>query len=313
VLAVPLPEGVYVAWGIRPDRRVAVHALNAKGTDLFEPERATRSGRRWSDLARGVFAVLGAEGRRLPGLDLAVYGDLDARSGLASSAAYSTAILACALAATGRPMSPAEVARLVARVEREWAGVHCGYMDPYVAEVGTPGEVVRLDNRRLVHDAIPLPPGVRLVPVPTGIERRLSETPYNDRRQELQRALALVRTKAPGLESLVDLSIGRFEEISPSLPDPEVRRARHVVTEADRVQRGTEALRRQDAVLLGALLVECHESLSRDFECSTPEIDARVAAVRIEEGVLGARLQGAGWGGSLAVLRRDAQPTASPS
>ena len=79
--------------------------------------------------------------------------------------------------------------------------------------------------------------------------------------------------------------------------------ARHVVTEAERVRQGIDALRAGDAETLGSLMHACHESLARDFECSTPEIDEQVAGIEREADVLGARLQGAGWGGSLAVLR----------
>jgi galactokinase len=304
VLAVPTQEGVYVAWGIRPDSRIAVHALNARATDRFQQGNIVRSGRRWADLARGVCATLADEGRRLPGLNLAIYGDLPTAVGLASSAAYTSGILGSFLAACGEEPEPPHVAHVVARVEREWGGVACGFMDPYVVTAGRAGEVLRLDNRSLTHEVLALPPDTRLDHESTGITRRLSETPYNERRRELADALARLRATDPGLKRLTDLDPNRFAVLADTLEDPHRRRVRHVVTEVDRVARGVAALRDADADALGALMRECHESLRDDFECSMPEIDAQVAAACAEPKVIGARLQGAGWGGSLAVLRR---------
>ena len=96
------------------------------------------------------------------------------------------------------------------------------------------------------------------------------------------------------------------------MPEPARRRVRHAVTEIARVRRAAEALRRGDAEELGRVLDEGHQSLTHDFECSTPAIDALAATIRAEEGVLGVRLQGAGWGGSLVVLRRERPPPPDP-
>jgi galactokinase len=166
-----------------------------------------------------------------------------------------------------------------------------------------PGDVVCLDNRTLTHEILRLPEGTRLDAVKTGIQRRLSETPYNERRKELAHAFSVLRGLEPDLTSLVDLTPNRFESLADRLDDPYARRARHVVTEADRVRQGIDALGAGDAKTLGTLMHACHESLAHDFECSTPEIDEQVAQLEHEADVLGARLQGAGWGGSLAVLR----------
>lgn len=303
ILAVPTPEGVYVAWGLRPDHRVRLHALNARASDRFEAGAPDRSGRRWADLARGAFARFAQAGRRLPGIDLVVFGDLPANAGLASSAAYTAGVVKAILDAIGEPLDPAALAKHVAAVERDWAGVACGFMDPYVTAVAEAGEVVHLDTRTLTHETLPLPAGTRLDHVDTGIARRLSETPYNERRKELAHALVRIRELEPEIQGLVDLTPDHFEAIADRLDDPYVRRARHVVTEADRVRRAVEALGAGDAERLGTLMHACHASLANDFECSLPQIDEQVDRLAAEEGVLGVRLQGAGWGGSLAVLR----------
>jgi galactokinase len=303
VLSVPQARGVYAAFGVRPDRRVMLNAWNAGGTDAFTHDQWTRSGRRWADLARGACARLG-RGRRLPGLDLVVGGDLPARRGLASSAAYVVAILKAVCAATRTERSPADLARDAAAIEAEWAGVRCGTMDGYTAAVGAPGDVVHLDCARLEHERLALPDGVELVDEDSGVERRLSETPYERRIQELAAGLTGVRARAPQTTSLVAVAPEDVERLTTGLPAAHARRVRHVVTEVDRVRRAAAALRAGHAALVGRLMLEGHRSLSRDFESSLPAIDARVVALATQPGVLGARLQGAGWGGSIAVLRR---------
>ena len=304
VLAMALGQGVYVAYGVRPDHKVRLHALNARAVDSFETTNLVASGRRWADLGRGVFARLGAGGRRLPGMNLAVYGDLSVKAGLASSAAYVTALLLAVQRATGMESAVDAIARDVASIEREWADVACGPMDPCVELLGRPGEIVHLDTRHFAYEMLSLPADVDLVPVPTGIERRLDQTPYNERLRELEGALGAIRTIHPELESLADLTPDQFDAAAPIVSEPGRRRARHVVTEAARVRAGVEAIRAGDGDLLGRLMWASHESLRRDFECSLPAIDERVEALRQDPEVLGARLQGAGWGGSLAVLKR---------
>jgi galactokinase len=177
-------------------------------------------------------------------------------------------------------------------------------MDPYVSAVGRRGVPLLVDCRSLAHQEMPLPHGVEAAWVDTGVERRLSETPYAERRKEVERGVARLREARPELGSLRDLWPSAYASLEGKLPEPERRRCRHVVGEIDRVGRAGDALRAGDAVTLGALLDEGHRSLSQNFECSTPAIDALVAAERGKPESLGVRLQGAGWGGCLVVLRK---------
>ncbi|MHC5010456.1 MAG: galactokinase [Planctomycetota bacterium] len=304
VLAVPLRLGVYVAWAVRPDRRVALHALNARATDTFNQGEGVRTGRRWADLARGAFAELGKDGRRLPGLDLAILGDLPTARGLASSAAYTVGILRAILFAIEEKATPREFAQHAAEIESQWGGVRCGLMDPYVVTAGRPGEVVWLNTSSLTHDTFSLPPDTRLQMLDTGIRRRLDETPYNERLREIHAAMAALREKDDEIDELVEMTPDAFAAVEEGAPEPARSRARHVVTEVARVKRAVDALRKGDGETLGRLMNECHESLARDFDSSLPEIDAKLKEIRKEPDVLGARLQGAGWGGTMVVLRR---------
>ena len=303
VLPLALPQGVAAAWSPRPDRAVRVIALDAKEADRFTHGAYVKSGRRWADLVRGCCAVLEARGTRLPGVDLAIAGDVPPRKGLGSSGAFVTAVVRCLLAAGSRDGSPAGIARIAQEVEAKWAGVRCGAMDPYVAALGKPGVPILLDCLHLTHEELPWPDGVEAVPVDTGIARDLATSPYNERRAELEAGVALMKKARPGTQSLRDWSLDDLDALEDALPAAPRRRLRHALTEMTRVRRAADALKAGDGKALGAVLNEGHESLSSDFEASTPAIDAQAAALRSEPGVLGVRLQGAGFGGCLVVLR----------
>ncbi len=303
VLAVPLEEGVAVAYAVRPDTRIAVWALNAKAKDLFVSGEWVKTGRRWSDMAKGACAHVASRGYRVPGLDLVVFGDLEPGEGMASSAAFITALLGAIYAAVGEDPTPRRIALDVAAIEREWAGVICGTMDPYVSCVGSPNTIVLLDCATHTHEELPMPAGVVIESESTGIKRSLAATPYNERRRELAAALALIRQTHSDLERLPELSRKQFEALADALPELERKRARHVVTETARVREAVAAIQSNDVETLGTLLLQGHRSLSADFESTLPEIDDLVEALNHADGVLGARLQGAGWGGRLIVLR----------
>jgi len=305
VLAAPVSQGVACAYGVRPDSRVVLWSMNARQKDSFQQGTFAKSGRPWADLVRGACAHVAADGRRLPGIDLMILGDLPVGEGLASSAAYLVVVLRALYESVGEYRSKWELAEDVPAIEREWIGVQSGPMDPYVVAAARPGQILHLDCRELNHEVLTLPGGYELVAEATGFQRELSGTPYNERRRELAEALDAVRRVEPTLQALVDLTPEAFEALEVGIGEPDRRRARHVVTEQARVREGVGALQSGSMEALGALMLASHRSLSLDFESSLPEIDRLVQLAMEKPSILGARLQGAGWGGRLAVLQRS--------
>ena len=120
LLIAPTSQGISAVWGIRPDRRVAVWAMDAGAKDHFSHGETSRSGRLWSDLARGASARLENQGWRPPGIDMVLIGDLPQKMGLASSTAYAAAVLRCFYAAIEEPRATSDLARDIAWVERRW-------------------------------------------------------------------------------------------------------------------------------------------------------------------------------------------------
>ena len=192
-------------------------------------------------------------------------------AGVSSSAAL--------LVAAARALAPAlggvEAAQLCQRAEQAATGVQVGIMDQFASALGRAGHALLLDCGSLEHVLVPFPEGLLTAVIDSGVSRRLADTPYNERRRE---AIAAVEG---------------------SVADP--RRLRHVLTEGVRTGMFAAAMAAGDAELMGALLSRSHRSLRDDFEVSTPELDAVVAAAE-GAGALGARLMGAGFGGSVLAL-----------
>lgn len=163
------------------------------------------------------------------------------------------------------------------------------------SSVGRLGYGLFLDTQSLETRLAPLPPGYRVAVVDSSVPRRLAESGYNTRRSECERACELLGVQS--LRELTPTDLPRLE----ALPEPLNRRARHVVTENQRVLEGVAALEQGDIQRFGELMVASHRSLRDDYEVSIPELD-RLVEAELRHGAVGARLTGAGFGGSTVAL-----------
>jgi galactokinase len=238
----------------------------------------------WGRLVAAVVASAARRGRPPVGIDAELESTVPEGSGLSSSAAVE---VACALAlagAAGQDLDPLEAARLCQAAEQAATGVPAGVMDQLTSLVGVEGAALLIDCRSLGFQPVPIPDGLAIVAVNSGIPRRLEETPYAERRAACEEA-----ARRLGLRALRDATIDEVRD------DP---LARHVVTENARVHETAAALRSGDGHRLGRLFSESHASLRDDFRVSTEQLDVLVEELE-RAGAYGARLTGAGFGGSV--------------
>ncbi len=284
--------------------RTRVEAARAEGVvDAYSASFGERRARPleappqgdWLDYVAGCLHALRTAGHAVPGARLYITSRLPMGAGLASSAALEVAVLRALCALYRLDLDDRALAQLAQRAEATYVGVRCGVMDQMVASLGRKDHALFLDTRTLEVAHVPLPAGVRVAVVDSGVPRRLAEAGYNQRRSECEAAARALGV--PALRDLTPADLPRLE----ALPAPLARRARHVITENARVLEGLEALKRGDAARFGALMLASHASLRDDFEVSTPELDALVA-LALEAGALGARLTGAGFGGAIVAL-----------
>jgi galactokinase len=303
VLPFALGRGVLAAAAARPDGMLEVRSRQLPGEtassrlDQLEPGAVTG----WAGYAAGAAWALRAAGYHVHGASVAIDSDLPIGAGLASSAALSCAVVSCLAAlgaGTGAPMpSRTEIASLARRAEAEFVGMPCGIMDQSASMLCRAGHALLLDCRSGESAAVPFDPassGLQAVVIDTGVRHLLADGQYAARRQQCRQAAQL-------------LGAGSLREIAGTgllagLSDPQLRRrARHVVTENQRVEQVTVMLRTGRMADCGELLTASHVSLRDDFEVSWPAADVTVDAA-LAAGAFGARMTGGGFGGCVLAL-----------
>jgi len=254
----------------------------------------------WLDYIAGCVRALHQQGYPVPGLRAYVHSEVPMGGGLSSSAALEVAALRALRALYRLPLDDMQIALLAQQAEAAYVGVRCGIMDQMAASLGRLGYGLFLDTQNLQTRLAPLPQGYRVAVVDSAVPRRLAESGYNTRRSECERACELL-----GVKSLRELSPADLPRLE-ALPEPLNRRARHVVTENQRVLDGVQALEQGNIKRFGELMVASHISLRDDYEVSIPELDQLVEA-ELRHGAVGARLTGAGFGGSTVALVEESR------
>ena len=255
----------------------------------------------WAAYPLGVAWALSpyAERARPLGTRLAISSAVPPGGGLSSSAALEMSV-ACALNdAWDLGLTPAQLAHAGQRAENEVVGAPTGIMDHYASLLGQPGAAVFLDCRTEESRIVPLrlgEAGLELLLIDTGERHSHAAGGYAARRASCELA-----ARELGVPALRDLGPADLPKAARVLDDETFRRARHVITENERVARAVEALEAGDMPEVGRLLTESHASMRDDFEITTAALDLAVE-VALRQGALGARMTGGGFGGAAIVL-----------
>jgi galactokinase len=303
-----LPMGIaqraLVAVRRRTDSTLRLSSLQADRQELELAQAAPGRVSGWTAYVAGSAWALIADGARGSGLDLLLDSDVPMGAGLSSSAAVECATVLALSELWGHPRSPVELARIAQRAEVEVAGVPCGLMDQLTSMCARAGQALAVDFRSLAVEPVPLPlaaAGLALLVIDTRAPHQLAEGAYAERRRHCRDA-----ARALGVPSLREASWAALARLD-GLP-LEQRRARHVISENQRVERSLDILRGALAAgsaarlgELGPLLSASHASLRDDFEVSVPHLDVAVETAE-RAGALGARMVGGGFGGSVLAL-----------
>lgn len=292
VLPAAIDFATYVAAVVRDDRVVRVGSLNFEHDFEFDLDEASPGEEKtWVKYVRGVALILEREGYGLRGADLLIGSDVPVGAGLSSSAALevSTAFALSTLA--GHSVDGMTLAKIGQTAEHEFAGVRSGIMDQFASVFGKADHALLLDCRSLEWSWIPVS-HAKFVICNTKTKHDLAESEYNKRHAECEEAASFF-----GWASLRDVTLEEFEAQDSDMPEVPRKRARHILTENGRVLTAIEALRADDLPKFGQLMNESHESLRRDFEVSSNELDLMAELARQQKGVLGARMMGGGFGG----------------
>ena len=204
-----------------------------------------------------------------------------------------------------------DMVKLSQQAENQYVGVNCGIMDQFAIGMGKKDYAIKLNTNDLSYEYAEANLGdTSILIMNTNKKRELADSKYNERRAECDKALELLKAQKE-INFLCDLTVDEFNKISHVLTDDVLyRRAKHAIHENERVQLAIEALASGDLNQFGTLLNQSHQSLRDDYEVTGKELDTIVELAWAQNGVLGARMTGAGFGGcAIALVENEALET----
>ncbi|MBW7857701.1 MAG: galactokinase [Leptonema sp. (in: Bacteria)] len=328
VLPAAIDRGIAAFVSKRTDQKIRLRSMQAtKGIDfdikhlsgsrLYQESKETS----WVNYAIGMFQSYYSESNFQAGFDIYYSSNLPVASGLSSSAALTvlTGYIISIIEKSYQNKSHdyhqnnfqkidltkserISLAKTAQQVENYFIGVQCGIMDQFAVSLGKEGQFIHLNTENLTYDYVPITKETdfNLVVINSNRARKLSESKYNERLLECQKALSILQKTDPTIKHLVDAPI---ELLSVLTNEPALlKRARHVITENQRVKAVVQYLKKGNIISVGQLLNESHLSLKNDYQVSSSELDVLQLSCLEFEACVGARMTGAGFGGCLIAL-----------
>ena len=265
-------------------------------------------GKTWINYPLGVIREFHKKDLVVPGMALMYAGDIPNRAGLSSSASIEVVTAFAINEIIDSGLSKLELIKMAQSAENEFVGMNCGIMDQFAVTMGKQDHAVFLNCETLDYELVPIALGdYKIIITNTNKRRELANSKYNERRSECEQALEILNPFKP-VKNLSGISVEEFESLQDKIDDPILKkRARHVITENQRVVDGVEALKKGDIELFGKLMLKSHNSLKSDYEVSCSELDVLVEEAMKTEGVLGSRMTGGGFGGCTVNIVQENQ------
>lgn len=301
VLPVAIDRVVCIAMEKTDSTTVRLYSKEMKDQIHFDVQKVEKA-TGWAEYIKGVAWALQEQGHGLKGWDGVLLSDIPRGAGLSSSAAVEMASVCAFGFSSDIQLRKDQMALIGRKAENDWVGVKSGVMDQMISSSGVAGHALLIDCRSHETQTVPIPEDIAIVVMDTATRHDLVKSAYNDRRRECEEAARFF-----GVSYLRDVTIEEFNTRQAQLNPILAKRARHVITENDRVLQFVQALKDQDETALGKLLTASHSSLRDDFEVSSAELNEIVACALEQAGCLGARMIGAGFGGcAIALVEKSA-------
>ena len=304
--------GTYGAARKRDDNLLRFYSANFEDKGIIEvplEDLRFEKAHNWTNYPKGVLHFLQKAGYVInKGMDIYVFGNIPNGSGLSSSASLEllTGIIAEKL--FDLKLERLDLVKIGKQTENEFIGVNSGIMDQFAIGMGADQRAIYLDTNTLEYELVPLDLKDNVVVIMnTNKRRELADSKYNERRAECEKAVEELKQKL-SIATLGELNEWDFDEYSYLIQDENrLKRARHAVLENQRTLQAQAALQAGNLEKFGRLMNASHVSLEHDYEVTGLELDTLAHTAWEQEGVLGARMTGAGFGGcAIALVRKDA-------
>ncbi len=273
----------------------------------FDLQRIEVSTKTWENYVLGVLNEILKRTDKVSGFDCVLESNLPLGSGLSSSAALECGIAFGLNELFDLKLSKMEIVSLSQIAEHTYVGTQCGIMDQFSSVMSEAGHVILLDCRSLEHKLIPIKlEPYKIIMLNTGVSHNLATSEYNVRKRECEEGVAIINEKYSTVESLRDVSMEMLESCKYKMTEIVYRRCHFIIEENKRVLQAAEALQEGNLEIVGQLLYEAHDGISRWYEVSCAESDFLVEFSKKYMEVLGARQTGGGFGGcTLNIVHKD--------
>lgn len=307
-----LTIGTYGVIRKREDRKIRFYSMNFDKYGIMESsldELVYKKEDNWTNYPKGVIWAFKEHGYEITqGFDFACVGTIPNSSGLSSSASLEVLMSKMLIDVYGFTDVDMIKASLYSQyAENKFIGVNCGIMDQFAIAMGKKDCAIYLDTATLTYEYAPVQlKDEKIVIMNTNKKRGLGDSKYNERRQECETALEEIQ-RIKSIQTLGELTEEEFEQVKGAIQDPvRMKRAKHAVYENQRTVKAVEALKQNNLKLFGELMNASHISLRDDYEVTGKELDTLVESAWKQEGVIGARMTGAGFGGcAVSIVKVD--------
>lgn len=307
-----LTFGTYALVGPRNDQTIRMYSMNFPDVGVIElsvkDQLELQKEHDWANYPKGVIKEFIDRGVQLEtGFDVLFYGNIPNGAGLSSSASIELVTAVALQSMLETPFSRVDLVKMSQHAENEFIGVSCGIMDQFAIGMGKEDHAILLNCQTLDYQYSPIVlENASLVIANTNKRRTLADSKYNERRSECERALLQLQREL-SIQSLGDLTPEQFENHRHLIGNEiDQKRAKHAVYENARTLLAVEKLQQGDIKSFGQLMCDSHTSLRDDYEVTGFELDTLVEAALSQDGVIGSRMTGAGFGGcTVSIVEND--------
>lgn len=306
-----LTMGTYAVARKRSDNKLRFYSMNFEKIGILEStidELKYNQEEDWINYPKAMIWALKSEGYKIDtGFDIVYNGTIPNGAGLSSSASIEVLTGFVLKDLFDLNVDMVKMALLGQKAENQYVGVNCGIMDQFIIANGKKDCAVFLDTATLEYEYAPVKlENEKIVIMNTNKKRGLGDSKYNERRAECEKALEELQEKLD-IKTLGELTEEEFEANKYLIKDENrQKRAKHAVYENQRTIKAVKALEDNKIDLLGELMIASHNSLRDDYEVTGKELDTLVEESLKQDGVVGARMTGAGFGGcAVSIVKKD--------
>lgn len=306
-----LTIGTYFIARQREDRVLRFYSTNFESLGIIESSLDNLVWSKeadWTNYPMGVMWAFGEKGYKITnGFDILLCGNIPNGSGLSSSASVEVGTGVLLRDMYGFDVSMIDIALIGQYSENNFNKVNCGIMDQFAIAMGKKDHAIFLDTADISYEYAPIVlKDAKIVIACSNKKRGLGDSKYNERRAECEEALAELQTVVD-IKSLGELDEAQFEQYKSAIKsEVRQRRAKHAVYENQRTIKAVAALKAGDIEEFGKLMIASHDSLRDDYEVTGKELDTLVASALKQDGVIGSRMTGAGFGGcTVSIVKND--------